>query len=116
MKGLTDMIPGLSAHRIDIPPVKPDFDQDVASRLIGDAISILSSLYPSGALEWVRVNRPDVAQHLREAADAMDAAANGTNRAALVNAIDRWVSFHKKAFEIYNCRPPVIERQGEIFA
>jgi len=115
MSNLADMIPGLAAHRIDIPKA-PAFDQDAAALLVGDAVSIIASLYPAGALEWLRDNRPDVAKHLREAADTMDAAANGTDRAALVVAIERWVEFHRKAFSIYQSRPPVIECQEGLFS
>ena len=115
MSGLAEKIPGLAAHRIDVPKA-PAFDQAAASLLVGDAVSIISSLYPAGALEWLRENRPDVAKHLREAADSMDLAANGTNRAVLVVAIERWVEFHRKAFEIYLSRPPVIDHQGGLFS
>lgn len=117
MSGLADKIPGLTAHRIDIPQkTAPVFDQAAASLLVGDAVSIISSLYPAGALEWLRANRPDVSKHLREAADAMDVAANGTNRAALVLAIERWVEFHRKAFAIYQGRPPLIDCQEGLFS
>lgn len=116
MAGLADMIPGLQAHRT--VPLESDsqFDQEKASRLVSDAVSLLASLYPSGALEWIQTNRPDVFRYLKEATAEMDQTAQGDDKTALVASIERWVKMHRKAFTIYEQRPPVMERREGIFS
>ncbi len=116
MGGLADMIPGLQAHRTVPTDAAHQFDQEKASRLVFDAVSLLASLYPSGALEWIQTNRPDVFRYLKEATAEMDQTAQVDDKTALVASIERWVKMHRKAFAIYEQRPPVMERQEEIFS
>lgn len=117
MAGLADNIPGLQAHRIAVPSdPEPQFDQEKASRLVSDAVSLLASLYPSGALEWIQTNRPDVYRYLKEATADMDNAAQGDDKNALVSSIERWVKLTRTAFQIYEQRSPVIEQQEGMFA
>lgn len=111
-KGLLANIPGLAAHK-GTPPRVP-FDRERACRLVGDAVSLLTSMYPSGALEWIEGNRPDVHKYLREAERDLDASVESEDSTAFAKALEIYVKRHQRAFEIYNERPPVVEVQGEL--
>ena len=115
MAGLEDMIPGLQAHRIVPEERKPAFNHEKASRLVSDAVSLLASLYPAGALEWIAANRPDINKHLKEITANLDKAAAGDDLSAFTKALGIYVEAQKKAFGIYMARPPVIERQEGLF-
>ena len=91
-----------------------DFDQEHAGRLMRDAVSLLLSFYPMGALEWLEVNRPDVFRLLRASEQEIDAAVLAGDQKRLVRALEVYTRGHQKAFEVFTCRPPVIERQGTL--
>jgi hypothetical protein len=110
MSGLS-ALPGLDVHRIIPEDQSPAFDHEKAHRLVSDGYSLLASLYPAGALEWIEGNRPDISKHLKEFAANLDKAAEGDDVAAFHKALSVYVEGHKKAFRIYEARPPVIERQ-----
>jgi hypothetical protein len=107
-------LPGLAAHKITPEEKKPAFDHDKASRLVSEAISLLSSLYPTGGLDWLRENRPDIIRHLKEAEANLDAAAEAEDVSGFAKALDIYTRSYQKAFELYKARPPIIE-QKELF-
>lgn len=109
MSGLSSL-PGLAAHRI--VPEPPAFDREKAGRLVSDAISLLESLYPAGGLEWLRKNRPDVVKHLKEIEVSLDKAIEDGDLEAFTKSLDLYTKAYKKAFEIYNARPPVIDQES----
>lgn len=106
--GLLDAIPGLAAHQ---EQTVPQLSDDEAGRLISDAVSLISSVYPTGALEWVSEKRSDVMRHLAEAEQEVDAAAIARDRARLVKALDGWTKRYKRAFALFEDRPKVLQRQ-----
>jgi hypothetical protein len=115
MSGLSSL-PGLAAHRI-VPEEKiPVFDHEKAYRLISDAYSVLTSLYPAGGLEWLRENRIDVIEHLKSADARLDKAAAGEDLAAFTKALEHYTNSYRRAFDVFNARPPVIERQEGLFS
>ncbi len=109
MRGLMQSIPGLSKHETVVPP---SLDSRKASRLIREAISLLSSYYPTGALEWIREERPDLYAKLREAERTVDEVAKGDEVGPLRKALDEYVTAHRRAFSAYEGRPPVIQQRG----
>ena len=111
MGGLFDAIPGLAAHRVE-PCAVAEFDTVRAGRLILEASSMISSLYPTGAMEWLAANRSEVVGYLQDAEREVDAAALAGDLARLVRSLELWTAAHKKAFTIFTERPPVIERDG----
>lgn len=114
MRGLSSL-PGLEAHRIVPEEKKPVFDHERAVRLVSDAVSLLESLYPQGGMEWLRENRRDVIDHLKAAEARLDKAAAGEELAEFTAALKHYTESYKRAFEVYNGRPPVIERQKGLF-
>jgi len=115
MSGLLGNIPGLAAHQIQIPTVNQPFDQEKAIRLVSDAISLLNSFYPAGAIEWIQVNRPDFSRYLKESEATLDQAVADGNQESFIKALEIYMNRHKRAFAIYNERPPVIDIQEELF-
>lgn len=110
---LLSAIPGLAKHQIEVPKT---FDREKAFRLVGDAVSLLTSFYPAGAQEWLETQRPDVIRFLEEAEVAVDAAILADNQETFPGALERFVKLHRRAFAIYAERPPIIERQEELFS
>lgn len=115
MNGLLGNIPGLAAHQIQIPTAKLPFDHEKAVRLVSDAVGLLNSFYPAGALEWIQVNRPDIPRYLKESEAALDQSIENGDQEAFAKALDLYTERHRRAFTIYNERPPVIEVQEEMF-
>lgn len=112
--GLLANIPGLAAHKVAVPEAAVAFDWERAARLVGDAVSLLSSTYPAGAMEWLAVNRPDVHRYIQEAEQALDGSVEREDSAAFAKALELYIKRHQRAFELYNERPPVMEVQGEL--
>lgn len=110
--GLLANIPGLAAHKTVEPVVA--FDRERAERLICDAVSLLSSIYPAGALEWLEKNRPDVYRYLRESEQELDKSVTDEDAMGFAKALERYTKRSQKAFEIFAARPPVVEVQGEL--
>ena len=110
---LLDAIPGLSMHQVVIP--QEGFDQEKAFKLVKDALSLLASFYPAGALEWIDGNRPDVAGYLRKTESAVNAAILAENVVDFPGALERFVEAHRRAFDLYSDRPPVVEHQDDLF-
>lgn len=113
---LLSKIPGLSRHQaleIDqpLPMSTPPtyFDRRWADRLIGNALADVDAAYAAGALDWIHTNRPDVAAFLRETILEIDAAVTAEDGPRVTTAIERFVEAHKRAFRIFETRPPVIE-------
>lgn len=95
-------------------PEKPIFDGDKAYRLMRDAISLLNSFYPDGALEWLTINRPDVGKHLLEAENDIDQAIFAEDIDQVTAALERYVKLSRAAFKVFEARPPVIEVQEKL--
>jgi len=115
---LLQNIPGLSRHAPTIAPhVAPVFDLDRAFLLMRQALSLLESSYPAGAMEWLRIHRPDVITHLKERALQVDRAALAEDMPAVIAAVDLYREAHERAFKLYQARPPVIDvdQQGGLF-
>lgn len=111
-RGLLANIPGLSAHKAVVPATA--FDRERAGRLVGDAVSLLSSLYPAGTLEWLKANRPDVYRYLVESEQDLDASIDAEDPGRFAKSLEIYVKRFQKAFDIFNERPPVMEVQGEL--
>lgn len=117
MSGLLNAIPGLARHQSTASAPVKDFDLERACRLVDDATALLTNDYPAGALEWLRQNRPDVARYLKECERDLDAVLMAEDMAQLPKVLDRYVDAHRRAFKVFEARPPVIEvdRQGGLF-
>lgn len=85
------------------------FDRRWADRLISNALADVDAAYQAGALEWINTNRPDVAGFLRETILEIDAAVTAEDGPRVTTAVERFVEAHKRAFRIFEARPPVIE-------
>ena len=90
--------------------VAPQFDQDRAQQMISDTNSIISSSCPKGAMEWIDASRPEVAERLKSAGKAVDQAFETEDMARLTKVLTAWKQYHMRAFDIFEARPPVIER------
>lgn len=110
---LLDSIPGLKDHQVKVDVQA--FDLEKAHRLIRDAFSLIKSLYPEGALEWLTTNRSDVMKYKAQVESEVDAAVLSGDRDRLVKALDKWVETHQRAFDLFLQRPPVIDVQDDLF-
>lgn len=106
--GLLDAIPGLAAHQSEPAGAEPEFDLELAYRLIKEAQGLVGSMYPDGALEWLRQNRPEVVKYLGDAGNEVDAAVLAGDMARFRRSLDLWAVAHRKAFAVYNERPGVM--------
>ena len=85
-----------------------------AERMIGDAYSIVSSSYPEGALEWLEINRPDLMEELKQTELAIYRVAPDGDSIGLATALGVWSEKHLAAWDVFRCRPPVIEIQAAL--
>jgi len=95
------------------PPV---FDIDKAVKLLHEGLVLVNSFYPPGAMEWLRENRPDIAKQLKSDWKAIDLAIKAEDMQAATSAAELCIRQHRKAFDIYLARPPIIEVQGDLLA
>lgn len=111
MTSLSGNEPGVAAQRIQ----GQSFDRDKATRLVSDAISLLNSFYPDGALEWVQINRTDIHRHLKQSEAELVESILAEDQARFARALEIYSKRHHRAFAIYNERTPLIETQGDMF-
>ena len=108
-------IPGLSRHDTPAPPlpmaIPPTrFDRLWADRLIENALADVSGCYPAGAMEWIRVNRPDIDTFLKEASLECCQAVLAEDGPRVTQACERFVAAHRRAFQVFEAaRVPVID-------
>lgn len=117
--GLRDNIPGLSRHRTgqQVQAQASEFDRPRVEKLIADAVDLLNGYYPAGALEWVRNNRPDLADTLRDKARAIDAAVVKEDLPTVRRALTVYVDAHRQAFDLFREQPPsaAVDLQRNLF-
>lgn len=106
-------IPGLQKFKETPAPL---FDIDKAVKLLREGLVLVNSFYPPGAMEWLRENRPDIPKQLKADWKAIDQAINDEDMTAASVAAELCIKHHRKAFEIFEGRPPVIEVQGDLLA
>jgi hypothetical protein len=111
---LLSAMPGLSKHETNIPVVP--FDIEKATRLLKDGLALINSFYPPGAMEWLRENRPDLAKQLKADWKDIDRAINAEDMKSATLTAETCIKHHRKAFEIFEGRPPSIEIQGDLLA
>jgi len=85
------------------------FQTDKMQQLISDTYSRVISICPSGALEWLEVNRLDVLDRLAQASAAVDVAFAAEDDVQLLEGLRIWEKWHLAAWQRYEGRPPVIE-------
>lgn len=108
-------IPGLSAHETSVPPpALPPFDRDKALQLLRDGVSLINSFYPTGAMEWLREHRTDVITILNADYARIEQSILAEDRTKVAVSVELLIKHHRRAFEIYEARPPVIEIQGDL--
>lgn len=120
---LKDRIKGLDQHKIDLPPATPavapqpvvSVDISAADELMSSVWSTISSSHQPGCFDWLLENRKDVTKALADLEQQVDAAYREGNIGTLKKALDILERSYAKAFEIFNLRPPVFERQEEMF-
>jgi len=116
--GLRAAIPGLKAHDtvIALPPVVVSFDNEAAINIIRVAVLDVGGSFPAGSpWEWLKDNRPDVIAELRKAMSGMNTAYHAQDMEQVKAAADYFVRSHKKAWKLFEERPPIIERQDDLF-
>lgn len=98
-KGLMSAIPGLSRHRPE-PVTELSFSES-AIMAVRETVSDVASMYPSGAIAWIAVERPEVREYLLRSAAEVDAAVLVEDAGRLTMALARYIEAHRRAFEIY---------------
>jgi len=116
---LLSAIPGLSAHDTHIPPlplpIVVSFNNAAAQDLIRLAVTDVATSYPSpDPWGWLTDNRPDVIKELSRVKADMQSAYESADIERVQASCDVFVRFHKKAWQLYSMRPPVIEVQGDL--
>jgi hypothetical protein len=120
--GLSDRIKGLDRHRIEVPaapePVAtgPVAAPDHFDRLIDDLHGTIAARYPKGCMEWVLAERRDIWTALCQLENQVDLAYIARDLPALREAADLLSRSYVKCFELFACRPPVVERQEALFS
>jgi hypothetical protein len=116
--GLRDAIPGLKAHETIInPPVQvTSFNDAAALNLVRSAFSDVNSSFPSPDVwVWLRQNRPDVISELKRFGHDMNVAYQAQNMTNVKASADLFVRAHKRAWKLFEERPPIIDRQDALF-
>ena len=85
-----------------------EFDHDRAWQRINDARSSIASGFSVGAMEWLQ-EQPKILGYLKSAEAAVDQAFLAANEDKLIQVLEKWVEAHKRAWEIYESRPPIID-------
>jgi DNA primase len=93
---------------------KMGFDQEKMFRLVTDTRSRVQSQCPVGAMDWLAA-QTNIWKHRKAADNAVDVAFEAEDEAAVIKALDAWERYHLAAWQRYNERPPVIERQEALF-
>ncbi len=101
--GLLANIPGLSAHHEEVPQ-SHNFDRKAVERLVRDAVGLLESYYPAGALAWLEEIRPEVTHFLKKCEGEIDAAVLTEDMGRVRKTLTRYVEAHRRAFKIYQGR------------
>jgi hypothetical protein len=92
------------------------FDTQKGMQVLRDTLSIVNSEYPVGSLEWLRVNRPDVAEQLKGVWKQIGAAIDAEDMTKVKVSAELCLKYHRRAFEIFAGRPPVMEVQGDLLS
>jgi hypothetical protein len=116
---LLSAMPGLAVHETNIPPLPPPvtvaFDDAAAYEIIRCAVRDVALSFPApDPWGWLTKNRPDVIAELKKSGDDMNVAYLASNMEQVKKTADRFVRIHKRAWQIYEQRPPVIEIQDEL--
>jgi hypothetical protein len=91
------------------------FNAQKMQQLITDTYSRVFSECPKGASSWLEENRPDITEHLIAVGVAVDAAFAAEDEADLFSKLATWEKYHLAAWQRYNERPEVMERQEAMF-
>ena len=104
------------AKQVGTPSRVPQkMDPAKVEMMIRDAYSIITSQYPTGALEWIAEHRPDMSKTMKQAATSVDSFALGEDLSAFTESLETWSKSHLEAWEAFKSRPPVIEIQQTFF-
>jgi hypothetical protein len=114
MSRFSKNIPAVRQFKTEAAPAA--FDGDKASRLLRDGLSLVNSLYPAGAMEWLAANRADVCTQLKSVWKSIGAAIRAEDIKMVTEAVELWIKYMRRAIELFNGRPPVIEIQGDLLA
>jgi hypothetical protein len=111
--GLRDAIPGLVTHKT---VVSVSFDNEAAANAIRTAVSDVNASFPCpDAWIWLVANRPDVISELKKCGNDMNVAYQAQSLEQVSAAADRFVRAHKRAWILFEERPPIVERQEALF-
>jgi hypothetical protein len=116
---LTDRFPGLAKHRSDAPAAvlmsQPVPDPAGSFVLLREAMALLESFYPAGAFEYLRAERPEIIDSLKVIEKEVDDAVADGLLAVTREKLLLFVDAHRRAFDVFTNRPPVIDMQGDLF-
>ena len=116
MSKLFSAIPGLSAHKVEIPEAVIEFDVERAEELLRQVNATIASAYPGDdCFSWL-VKQPDVWKPLCDGENDVDLAFLAQDMPTLEKAVDRLERMYLKAFNLYASRPPVVEVQEDLFS
>ena len=90
-----------------------EFDFDRQFDHLRNVVGEISAQYPSGAWEWLSANRLDVINGLQKCVKDVDEAFQSHNNDKINRRLEVFRLSHFKAWDIFNGRPPFIERQDE---
>ena len=107
-------IPAVRQFQTEAVPVP--FDRDKAFQLLRDGISLINSFYPAGAMEWLREHRPDVVKQLKVDFKNIEQCILDEERTKVAICVELCINHHRRAFEIFEARPPVIDVQSDLLA
>jgi hypothetical protein len=77
------------------------FDKDRACDLIGDALKLIRSRYPAGAMEWLRQYRPETIKQIKAVEAEMDAAVLGGKHLSFPITLSEFINLHVQGFKAF---------------
>lgn len=83
--------------------------------LASEAVKLISTYYPEGALEWLTNNRPDIIKYLKQAEEAVNTAILTDDGAFFPRALETYVKGHIKAFKVFTDRQSGSPEQADLF-
>jgi hypothetical protein len=99
------MPPVIDLSRYDLEPAQPvallpDFLRR-AGDLMSAAAIYINGDYPPGAIEWLKLNRPDISSELGLKSAQVDAAFGAGDFAGFREAVDAWRRYHLRAWRVF---------------
>jgi DNA primase len=104
--------------KVEVPKVAIEtegFNAVRVQQLIRDSRSRIESSWQNDGWEWLGKNRPDIIAYIKGMENTVDERFGTEDELGVLAALDTLERWYQRAWEVYAERPPVIERQNDLF-